>query len=330
MREDKLNLVSPIKLDRMMGATTSSGDTWYGVGGVDTTGQGTLRINSYTIRTGMFSTVPTLAGTSAPVMLAASTELPNCDGVWGMRCQVLQGGIAVATGVPTSSIWYNNGTFQWRPTTSGTAPAARWGHTLVADPTGKLLYMFGGSTGTAAATDDFYAIAPRGFDDATTAEMTNIALGKPAIMSTQHLQYVGGPNRATDGVVTTIMNQLSGSSSSTYNLCAHSNSSLTGDQWLRIDLGSLQTIDMIRIYSRTDTVARNAGACERVCGGRGARTVCALAHCERLPCRCVPHSTVCAVTAAAAGFKLYVNNVANWTSVTDPNFVPWCVGDCCR
>ena len=134
-------------------------------------------------------------------------------------------------------------------------PPARAGASFVPGYTGDIGYMFGGQLANGAVVNDLVALAHNGFPDPLAVEMENLALrgGTVATMSSQDTNYIGGPNRVIDGVTDTNMRAVYRSTVTSNNLCTATTSST--DPWLRIDLGSVETIDAIRIFSRTDSVA---------------------------------------------------------------------------
>jgi len=106
-----------------------------------------------------------------------------------------------------------------------------------------------------------YVLAPYGFDDATPAEMTNIATGKTTYMTTTNTDWgPRGPGAANDGILTTNHNpvQAGAPASCNCNWCTESVASTNA--WWAIDLGSVQQVDFIYIYARSDGWSyRNAG-----------------------------------------------------------------------
>lgn len=139
------------------------------------------------------------------------------------------------------------------------------------------MYMFGGVT-AGGLVADMYSLAAGGYDDATALERTNLArqAGVTAFLANRDANMLGDANRAIDGVLTTSANPSFGSVSATENMCTLPSRSGAEHSWLTIDLGSVQRIDAIRLWGRTDCC-----------------------------------------TSETAGFQLYVNSLASYTSGFD-------------
>ena len=80
------------------------------------------------------------------------------------------------------------------------------------------------ATGT---SNDVFVLAPAGFSDPTDAEMTNLALLKPATQSSTDPTWAGGAQRAVDGVLTGNHNSVAGGTNpnGTTNTCTHTTAS---------------------------------------------------------------------------------------------------------
>lgn len=81
-------------------------------------------------------------------------------------------------------------------------PSPRHSHTLASDATGTILYAFGGTT-AAGVANDMWALALYGFPQPRVEEMVNIAYGRTAVLWPQDPNFIGGPDRATDGIIAT-------------------------------------------------------------------------------------------------------------------------------
>ena len=147
-------------------------------------------------------------------------------------------------------------------------PAPRQGATLTTAAGGAGVYLFGGSTASAAATSDLFLLSPSGFPDLRPAEMTNLALGAPVQLSSSD-SLTGGPAyRATDGVLSAVLNPATTPAQAalpTYNLCTNSNASETNPN-VRVDLGAISTpFDAVAWYTRTDCNTLATAAAQRAC-----------------------------------------------------------------
>lgn len=152
----------------------------------------------------------------------------------------------------SSGVWDTPGIIN--PVTTSLVPPARSGHTLTPDYTGTALYMFGGQLSTGGTiVNDLYVVSRTGFAKPNPAtEMNLLSQGRATAMINVDANFRGLASRAVDGNINTDMKPVSGSLLATDNLCTCTNLAGTTDPWWTVDLGSTQTIDLLRIYARTD------------------------------------------------------------------------------
>ena len=139
---------------------------------------------------------------------AALVYLPNCYGS-AQACLVLFGGTSGSNFLADLYVLdLRSAPPRWTLLApAGTPPVGRHSMSAVARYDGSQAYFVGGMT-AAGAVNDIFVLAPAGFADPTESEMTNLALLKPATMSTTDPLFSGGAARATDGIFTNNHNPL--------------------------------------------------------------------------------------------------------------------------
>ncbi len=230
--------------------------TTYVFGGVDGTGRehNTLwQLSSNGHSATVLSAASTLPSRPAARKLANMAYLVNCTGP--RPCLMVYGGDTA--GVRRSDAWvfyFDTGLWE-QPTglNSASRPSARTASAISASADNTRAYVFGGNTAS-GATNDVFALAPGGFSDAVPSEMTNLARGKwTAQSSADPVWGTRGSNAGVDGVITTNFagTQNGNPSSCNCNWCSHG-SGADADPWWVVDLGSVQQVDFLHIYTRSD------------------------------------------------------------------------------
>jgi hypothetical protein len=293
---------SNVSFDRAAVAAVAGGALSYVFGGVGASGAETGQLWLLNAATG--------GAPSAQLVNVASTTNPGARKQAGMAylsscvlpgasagpCLVMFGG-SLGGALLADGVWafaINTGLWSKPTNLQASAPGPRSGHAMVASPDGTQAYVFGGLTPT-GAVNDVFVVAARGFADATTAEMTNVALGKWADISTADPRFSQrGPNAANDNNLQTYANPVDlcvplpanygacGSSGEcapcTYdsshgsvavktcncNFCVSADNSKNGatqSPWWVVDLGAMTVVDFVNIYASSDSIsqARNVG-----------------------------------------------------------------------
>jgi len=228
------------------------------------------------LATGQWS-VPAVNASSpapSPRILAAGVFLNACANWTGTEwgCFIVHGGSAGGNLLDDADVLFLSNTpgapqprwFSPARIAGAAGPGQRIGHSLVATPAGDRAYMFGGGT-TVGSTNDVYVLAPNGFPDAQPSEMTNLALGKAVTSSSRNL-VSGAEAVVTDGRTSGVANFYFGGPNASvatnpgYNTCFRTNSSdhqmpANSEPWVRIDLGSPQSINAVLVFTRTDCKA---------------------------------------------------------------------------
>lgn len=170
-------------------------------------------------------------------------------------CFAFFGGLRGTTGSP-SQVWQaiprGADAVQWRVQSIPGSPTPRWSTMAGVSPAGDVLYLIGGDT-AGGATNQVWAYAPFGFPDLRAGEYDNIARTGVADHSSEWNALVNGAFRAIDGGISGVFSN---------NQCTHTNTAPVNmtQPWFVLDLRSVQAIDNLRIYQRTDCCrGRNAG-----------------------------------------------------------------------
>jgi hypothetical protein len=232
-----------------------------------------------------FMTLITPTTTTRPSTrkLAGMAYLSNCNTISG-PCLVLIGGQRGTTIL--GDVWVFSLTSRvWSQPQSGStwsiltgAPSARYGHSVVAAPNASMVFVIGGMTAT-GTSNDVFALSPVGFGDVFESEMINLAVGKPSFISANDARLGRrGAIAANDGNIATFFNQNfntalncgncanPSSAACTCNMCTLTPIGGTGttagynawegtnSPWWGVDLGSVQQIDLINIYTRASNL----------------------------------------------------------------------------
>ena len=225
----------------------------YAFGGVTTGGANTNQLIA--VAQAGITAISTNGTAPSARRFASAVYLANCYGT-NAPCLVVFGG---TTGSNFLADLYvldmRSVPFRWSAVSAvGTLPVGRHSASAVASTDGTQAYFFGGVT-SVGAVNDIFVLAPGGFSDPADNEVVNIALNKPAAQSS--MQSGGFPQRAVDGITTTNYNSnsafVNNATQTTYNLCSHT--TLQADPWWRVNLGSVQQFNSIKIYDRTDCCA---------------------------------------------------------------------------
>jgi hypothetical protein len=237
--------------------------TYWAFGGLDSTNQEhnilwTVRTNGVPSVSVWSSNNVASTGKASARKNAGLAWLKNSTDSVG-PCVVILGGDN--KGVKATDIWtYDLTRKAWRTVNTLNAPTPRTGAVVTSSPDFTKVYVIGGETDQ-GAVNDAYVLAPYGFEDATPAEMNNIALGKTASMSSVSPNWGNrGAGAANDNILNTNFNGVDTGAIASCG-CNWCTESLQGsDQWWAVDLGSAQQVDFIYIYTRSDGwVTRNGG-----------------------------------------------------------------------
>jgi len=215
----------------------------YGISSV--TGLDTNILYGLRTTTGNWEPITTTGG--VPIirsMASTGTYLHNCLNA-GTGCIVFQAGNSQTLGTAITGVfwvlWVHESPPRWNlPTTSGTGASTRHSHVAAVTPTGDKLVIFGGNGAGSGLSSDTYVMATAGWEDATVAESTNLAVSKTATQSSNG-DTLGLASKGVDG-----------STDGTY---ANGKCTLTlssTNPWWSVDLGSIQRIHYIRIWWRDD------------------------------------------------------------------------------
>ena len=217
----------------------------------------------------LFSCASAAAGITCPTArksagLAYQLACPALAG----DCLVLVGGDKA--GVPsTDSVWvFDLAAKKWlAPATAmSNAPPPRTGLAVQPAPNSSMVYAFGGQLKSGAASNDVFVLSPFNFADPLPySEMTNVAAGRYALASSVDKTWgsLAGAMAVTDGSVSTqlgdCLNTFDNDVFTTSTGFAYNGQGAVG-AFVMIDLGSVQPIDFIHIYVRSDCCQnRNSG-----------------------------------------------------------------------
>ena len=262
-----------VSFDRAAAAPHPTDGSSYLFGGVDAAGAETnelWQLSASTSGAPQASAITPAAASPRPLArkLAGMAFLTGCNTpTIAGACLVLIGGDNAGTLL--GDVWVFDLTARVWSQPAGVnlkAPAPRSGHAVVAAPNSSLVYVFGGTTAQGASSD-LFVLSPFGFVDADVSEMTNVALGKFAMMSAADTRLSQrGPGAAVDGNTVTRMNEninlqspVANISTCGCNLCAQSfatgSYSATADgstgPWWGVDLGAPTQLDFLYIFTRS-------------------------------------------------------------------------------